>query len=277
MEKITLDELTQHIRQKLQDVWDLPAVITGREGIGKSTLGYWLCYGVDENFNVEEGIVYTAKELRPKLFRTPRYGACLVDEGLAALYKREHSTYERKFIIKVLSQARQRNLFYAICCPRMGDLDEYLRNWRIRLWLHVVSRGKAAVYLYDDKVMIGDPWHLGDRKERRKRNLVGFVSFPAMPDDIKDMYRRIKAEAYKRMEKVLTEEEEDRQGQGLVESGMLLHIINRRLGKSYREIEKLTQEAGMKISRTMISRRVKKFAKARTAAGSGASPVPGAP
>lgn len=191
-----LIKLAAKIYFKIRDDWDMAMCVSGREGCGKSTFVYWLCRLVDDDFNIKDNITYSIKDFEKKLRTLPKYAAVWPDEGSDMFYKRAWNSSERTEINKTLMMARQENKFYAFCAPRMGDTDAYLREWRIRLWVHITDRGIGYVFAYDDTVMTGDPWHLSDDKLRKKKNMIAKVSFPDMPANDKELYRKLKREYF---------------------------------------------------------------------------------
>lgn len=191
-----LIKLAARIYFKIRDDWDMAMCVSGREGCGKSTFVYWICRLVDKNFNIKDNITYTINDFDKKLRTMPKYSAIWPDEGSDMFYKRSWNSQERTKTNQTLMMARQNNQFYAFCAPRMGDTDAYLREWRIRLWVHITDRGIGYVFSYDDNVMTGDPWHLGDSKLRKKRNMIAKVTFPDMPPKDKALYKQYKREYF---------------------------------------------------------------------------------
>lgn len=230
----TLEDFGMAVRNKIRDDYDSLCCISGREGIGKSSLGYHICKLVDDNFDVKKNIVYALPELYRKMMETPKYGSVLVDEGMECFYKRDHHNPARKRVIKSLSQARQKNLFYVFCSPRFTDLDEYLRNWRIRIWLRVTARGVAEIYFFDDNEMYGDPWHLKDKKLRKKLNYWGKLRFSKMSGSDKKEYLKIKRKTYERLGV------EGPDSMGTVMVGRFAHTIHEKKQMSYAEMARLT-------------------------------------
>jgi hypothetical protein len=87
------------------------------------------------------------------------------------------------------------NRCYIACSPRLGDLDEYLRNHRVKLWFKVVERGKADLYEPMD-IEIGDPWNLEEPRKMKLKNRRGFVHFDVMEERDDEIYRQIKREGF---------------------------------------------------------------------------------
>jgi hypothetical protein len=148
-----------------------------------------------------------------------------------------------------------------LCIPRFRDLTESFRNHRVKIWIHVVSRGIAIVYIRDDDPHVKDPWHIDDnlkRKEwffrrykvidrklgqkismeKRTTNYFLHFDFPDLPDDIKKKYIELKE---KSRENISFEEEKigKKEQKYLDISKKLIYDLHKK-GKSLKEIAELT-------------------------------------
>lgn len=224
-----LQDLANAIIWKMKKDFDYMICLSGREGVGKSVMGYHLGKMIDKNFNIKNNIVYNLQEMENKIRNLPSYSAVLIDEGMEVFYKRDWNNKDRKRVIKILSTVRQRNLCFIFCVPRFTDLDEYLRNWRIRCWVKVFARGKGYTYFFDDSEDYGDPWHLFDSSLKWSHNYWRKVSCRDMPDDDAVVYKEIKKESFEKGET----ETDDR----TIKLGMLLEFINTKSKLTYEEIQ----------------------------------------
>jgi hypothetical protein len=139
-----LDTLANTIRRRLRNDYDVACCIDGVEGFGKSTMAYWLCKKVDPDFDPTTRIAYSIDHFLELIYKTPRYGAVMIDGGMEVLYKRKAMD---PFVVRatqIIAMARQRNLFYVITLPQFHNLDVNLREWRIRLWIHLYRRGRRG-------------------------------------------------------------------------------------------------------------------------------------
>jgi hypothetical protein len=198
---IGLLDLAEDIRTEIRDDWDNILVATGREGIGKSSFLYWICKLVDEDYKLRRNISYNVPDVLTKIKKFDKYSSIHIDEGSDIFYKRDSATVLRKKAIKTFIKSRQQNLFCAFAAPRLVDLDENLRNWRIRTWVKLTARGKGEVYTFDDDEDYGDPWHLKNTRLRSQKNFIGTIKFPDFPNDIKKEYQKLKRKAFLEDEK----------------------------------------------------------------------------
>jgi hypothetical protein len=189
------------IRAKLRNDWDQCVCADGIEGVSKSTIIFWLNKLVDDSFSIDRSLTYDLDDFVGKIFKLPKYSAIWPDEGSDMFYKRDWAKDGRTDANQKLQMARQNNMFYGFCAPRLGDNDEYLRNWRVRIWINVIDRGAAAVYAFDRGVKQGDPWHLKKRTDRINNNFVMFITYPDMPDGDRQEYKNLKRKYFEKREK----------------------------------------------------------------------------
>jgi hypothetical protein len=212
----SLKELAKFIRAKLRQDDDLVIVVDGREGKGKSTLAIMLGFEVNfEDFNLTNSVLYSPKveEMKDKMQNSPRYATIVADESIKALYK--HNWQKQTYINMLFNVVRQENKCAILVLPRFTDLNEYFRNHRCYLYIHVFERGKAVVFAYDSMIGTNDPWRIKENyaliRKRLNNKLPDFVpyekyasalmscsnflmmlEFPAMPKGMSDEYKALK-------------------------------------------------------------------------------------
>ena len=104
-------------------------VITGREGLGKSTLAMQLAYIVDPNFTLNN-IVFTSDQLENKIRTAKQFEAIIFDESFNGLSSKGAISKENKKLVTLLMMCRQRNLFIFIAKVEVGvkKLPKYLKT-----------------------------------------------------------------------------------------------------------------------------------------------------
>ena len=124
---------------------DKVIVITGPEGIGKSTLE--MCIGsiLDPSFNVERVTIGALDAIHALRLAKPGQ-AVAADEGALMLLSRESMSDGNRRIIKILMVIRKKSLFFIICIPDFKLLDTYVRTHRVSLLFDVRSRGHYTAY-----------------------------------------------------------------------------------------------------------------------------------
>ena len=179
MEKLkkSLDAIREIILKK---DFDWVHVVTGYEGVGKSTLAMHICNYIDRNFNVDK-IVFSADELIKAVKNSSPGDAIMVDEGALIFFSRDSMTKESKKAIRLLTGMRTYNLFIVINIPNFFILDKYIREHRVKTLTRVVMRGwfwfyspaRVKMLKIDDKTkkVNWDIWNYRDSFKKFKGEL----------------------------------------------------------------------------------------------------------
>jgi hypothetical protein len=183
LHKIT--ELAAEIAWDLKNDYDAWVCVDGDEGDGKSTIGYWLCKKTDPSFTPYR-IAYDTKSLLRIIADAPPGSAIMLDEAVELFYSREAMGRDRVSLNKAVMQMRQKNLFFVLCIPNMMDLDGLLKNRRIKVRIHVTRRGWAQFWFNAKRMWQVQPWWTHKFSD----------SFPVMPEEVHEEYKRLKAEAF---------------------------------------------------------------------------------
>ena len=141
-----------------------------------------------------------------------------IDEAITLAYKRLWSAEEQVSFNQYLTTAREQRKAVMFLMPHFADFDAYFRHHRLKLWIEVVKRGYAVVFIKDNIAGLADPWHLkenvytfrkvlgmkkiGDRTledelhaYRRYINYLCEFKFDALPEDVEAFYKKAKADA----------------------------------------------------------------------------------
>lgn len=142
-------------------------IITGREGLGKSTLAIQLAYVVDQTFCVDR-IVFSSDEFERVVRTAPLYSAIIFDECFNGLSSKGSLSQENKRLVRLLMECRQRNLFIFLVLPSFFLLEKYpalfrsqalfnvmvsKRNIKLRYYKVYNYEKKQQLYIYGKALM----------------------------------------------------------------------------------------------------------------------------
>lgn len=228
---ITLLKVAKSIKQRIREDGDAVVCISGVEGIGKSVLAIILSYLVYKDFDLDDNMLYAPneEEWKDKVNRFKKGSVFNLDEAVKLLEKQNWA--KQTFIKKMFQVIRGKNFITFLLIPRVEDLNEYFRNWRVMLNICVVYRGWAYLQTPDAYNKF-DVWHRKYNQEQldyaigegetlktanegkvmlaisRFKGFAGFVNFPDLPKEIKEEYKSNKAK-YSMSNMENKEEEED--------------------------------------------------------------------
>lgn len=161
--ELPIEKLGRIIRIRVKHDWDCVTAITGYEGSSKSTCSIHLAKYTDKTFELDKRMIWTANEEKVKslISELPKYSCIVADEAIKLLHKQNWQTKLQKFLNMLFTVARDENKIVFLLMPRFTDFNEYFRNHRIFLWIHVVERGIAVVFKKEWSPFATDPWNVG--------------------------------------------------------------------------------------------------------------------
>ena len=246
--------LVKQIRKRLKDDKDIVISITGEEGSGKSCLAVLLGCLIDIKFDLRDNISYIpdSKEIVREFNRLNPYQCYVIDEAIRSLYKMQFMSKLQQALVEMWATERYQNKVTILVIPRFRDLTENFRNHRVKLWIHVLERGHAIVYIKDDDAHNTDPWYIDEVSKFKKRafrgknpallpldkriniekktiNFLEYVQFPDFPPEIKEQYVKYKTASRIQYEKDKKKEEETSVGRLAIklkkEKNQLLYLL----------------------------------------------------
>jgi len=133
--------LAFYISEELKSDKDYFTVVSGIEGVGKSTLLAWLCAVVSPSFSLVH-VCFEQLDLIKALRNVKSGDSIMLDEGLMFLFSREAMSGGNKIVMKLFSIMRQLNIHIGIAVPNFFNLDTYVREHRVKTLLHASRTGK---------------------------------------------------------------------------------------------------------------------------------------
>ena len=238
-------------------------VITGREGLGKSTLTMQLAYVVDQNLSLNN-IVFSANQLEKRIKEAKQFTAIIFDEGFSGLSSKGAISKENKRLVRLLMMMRQRNLFLFIVLPSFFLLEKYVGIFRSTALFNVlVSRKNFKLRYY--KV-----YNYQKKKELyiKGKNLMDY-SKPKIPKSYR-FYKKlpptINEEEY-RQKKLDTfrddGNEETEESKTIKQRNFLFYVLSQKYKLPYTNIAKLLEKDGIGLNESVIGRIVRDVSKKR--------------
>ncbi len=167
---------------------DLAIAVTGPEGDGKSALSIGLGLKIDPLFLLKRNVLFSpsVKEIKQKIYNLPPYSVILADEAIKILYKLNWQSKVQKYLNTIYTICRNQNKISLFNIPRLIDANEYFRNHRLKLWVHIVDpissekkEGHACIMARSWNPVTVDPWGLKvfekkmvDERKRGKKDVV---------------------------------------------------------------------------------------------------------
>ncbi len=238
-------------------------VITGREGLGKSTLAMQLAYVVDQNFSLNN-IVFTANQLEKRITECKPNTAILMDEAFNGLSSKGAISKENKRLVRILMMMRQRNLFLFIVLPSFFLLEKYVALFRSTALFNVLASRKNF------KLRYYKVYNYNKKRELyiKGKNLMDY-SRPKIPKSYR-FYRKLPPtidEGAYRLKKLDTfrdkGEEESEESKIIKQRNFLFYVLRENYGLSYIEIAKLLEEGNIGLNESVIGRIVRDVSKKR--------------
>lgn len=215
-----LYEFCRLILARLHNDWDIVIGICGEEGSGKSTLANLMGWYIDDKFTPRRNIIANPnlQEVSDRLLRgMPRYSVVIVDEAIKIMYKLGWQSKIQILMNTVFSVCRAQNKLVILCMPKFTDFNHYHRQHRIKVWVQIIKRGHAMVFVKDRSPFIKDCWHLDENNKvlntyAKQKPLASFddedyiralrrvgsyafeFEFQEPPEDVKNEYLEIKKE-----------------------------------------------------------------------------------
>jgi len=167
-----ISTLSKFIQENQENESDWSMAVTGRKGVGKSTLAYGVCKNTDRRFSPQRNIIMTpsAEGIADRLEKLEPDSTVSVDESIGALYSENWAKEEQKGLHQYLAQCQRKDKHTAtfFCLPSIYDLRGPLRRAGVNMWIRVYQRGEAALLL-PSAVEENDPFRLDEIvKVRRK-------------------------------------------------------------------------------------------------------------
>lgn len=255
--KEVVAQLTKAKRKVVEGDQDRVYVVSGREGLGKSTLALQLAYFLDPTFSIND-IVFSAKTFARRIREAPKFKSIVFDEAFNGLSSKGSISKENKELVRLLQECRQRNLFIFIVLPSFFLLEKYVGIFRSTALFNVLASRKNfklryyRVYNYTNKkklFLLGKPLMDYSRPYIPQK----YRFYKRMPPTInRDEYLQKKLEAFR--ESGLEPEVETKQ---MRQRNACFRYLHDNFNMKYTEISNMLESYGCRLDPTQIGRYIR--------------------
>jgi len=165
------------IRRRIRKDFDSVIAITGENGTGKSMLAIYISLLADKRYRMHKNCMYfpDEKEFEETFHTLNKFEVLHVDEAARSLHRHNWSNaLQQKINLLYDVEARKKQICTILILPRFTDLNEKFRNFRVRYWVHVMSRGWAIIQEKDQDPHAGeDPWHMREYYKLKEKKIMG--------------------------------------------------------------------------------------------------------
>lgn len=233
-----MDRMVEEMHENVSNHYDNLVVVTGPEGVGKSSCAWHICKKFDPEFNIKEGYVYDIGPWLEKLDKGEVKGKVFwFDEATNIASNRDWMKDMNKALIQLLEMLRSYNMTMVMCIPLLSRLDVYIRETRMRYLINCSERS----WDFDTERKRG----YFEEKRWPTFKTVCWGTFPPIPKDESEIYEEIKRKSQKEKTHEIKERFDESNGsspkmQKLADNNRKLAWILIRDGYSYQEIEEET-------------------------------------
>lgn len=167
---LSFDDVVSLIMEPITLDWDMAVMITGREGVGKSSLIAELCSKIDNKdyrWVFENNFIYSTSEREVEDKFNNKNIRCLAhDEAIKSFLNTEHYSRLAHYFTKLFTTCRSANKVNFFAIPRKANLLKFLREGRCYYWIHVDFRGVAVLLQIDENPFnTDDVWNMKENKK----------------------------------------------------------------------------------------------------------------
>lgn len=140
-----IEKLAQLIRKRAANHRQTVIVVTGRPGTGKSTKAILLAREINPEWQISEGYVYGADDLRDILMEgRAKRSINLFDEGSVSFNSLRSNARDDRDMVILLDILRSWEMTTIICIPSFFDLNKRIRDHLIDFWIQCPERPLVA-------------------------------------------------------------------------------------------------------------------------------------
>lgn len=161
----SVKELTECLRKRQLNRFDVNIGVSGKRGNGKSTCLFKIFHSFRKHgFRQKKQQVYSREDV-VNLLSSQKFGFCWDDEAINSGYKRKWQEKGQQDLIQVVTNYRDNFNIYASALPFFYSLDKDLREL-IFMHIHIIERGYAVILMpIGSSIHSQDPWDTAFNKK----------------------------------------------------------------------------------------------------------------
>lgn len=229
----TVKRLCRMIDNSIANDFDFNLAITGRRGLGKSTLAIKLAKGITfGKFSMNKDLLYTKEDI-VKALSTRKKKVIVGDEIVQTAFNRDFYSEYNKTLIKTLTMYRDSCNLFISCIPNFSMLDNQFRSLT-KMRIDVVKRGIGIIHVPIKSQYTRDIWDVANNEKVEKEWLskgmlakpkytklstfLGIVKFGDLPPATRKQYLRIKTKKRNSIYEQMVAEQEQQMPQQTVDA-----------------------------------------------------------
>lgn len=226
------------IREKQKDNWDAVILVTGKEGVGKSSL-VLTCLDYLGIKSCKGTVAMNGNQFMEILVDADYGGVIVSDEAGESLFSRDAMSTVTKTLVKVFIQIRAKRLLTFLVLPNIAYIDKYFRTHRVTCMFHVYRRGYYVVF--DRKTMDRTVFKNGYLPVKQYLKQHGY--FPKYTGGLKAEYDILKDKVVRGLgKKPAFEVDNKTKAIILKEAGLSVDTIAKNIGLSERQVFRYCKE-----------------------------------
>jgi len=176
-----LNRFVDMLRGMQEKDMDVLMATTGFKGCGKTTFNIQVNRRYSQRylkvkFDNDRFTAWDNYDVFTKIHTLPEYSPLNCDEAVRFAMGEDWMTAESKELKKLFTQIRVKHMIVEFAIPDFWWLDRKYRESLITIWVHIVKRGYAIVFLPDLTPGVDDVWHRDQFRKLFKRTTFNFFS-----------------------------------------------------------------------------------------------------
>jgi len=153
--------------------FDVLIGVSGFKGFGKTTFSiqvgkHHVMNNLNKRWSLKDYLAWDNENVFDKAYALPEFSPLICDESVRFAMSEDWNARESKRLKKVFTQIRTKHLVTFFNIPDLFWMDRKYREGMMTVWIHLVTKGYAIVFVPDLRPGIDDRWHRKEIKDFMK-------------------------------------------------------------------------------------------------------------